>query len=157
MTTSPITARRHDAAGRDNAETVAEIYAAFGRGDVPAVLARLAPDVAWESWTDNFAQRGGVPYLLPRTGREDVAGFFAELATMTVLDFAVLDVIGTGRQVAAEVRASFALPAGGRFADEELHLWTFDDSGLVSRFRHYVDTAKHLAAGAGADTTRGDA
>ena len=156
MTTSSITtAASPDAAAGDNAATVAEIYAAFGRGDVPAVLARLAPDVAWESWTDNFAQRGGVPYLLPRTGREDVAGFFAELATMTVLDFAVLDIIGSGRQLVAEVRASFALPNQGRFADEELHLWTFDDSGLVSRFRHYCDTAKHLAASGGADTLAG--
>ena len=142
------------AAGTGNAATAADIYAAFGRGDVPAVLARLAPDVAWESWTDNSAQRGGVPYLVPRTGPGDVAGFFAELATMTVLDFAVLDLIGTGRQVAAEVRASFALPNGGRFADEEVHLWTFDDAGRVCRFRHYVDTAKHLAAHAGADTTQ---
>ena len=154
MTIGSITPPRGDAAREDNAETVADIYAAFVRGDTPAVLARLAPDVAWESWPDNFAQRGGVPYLMPRSGRDEVTGFFTEVATMTVLDFAVLDLIGTGRQVAAEIRASFALPNGGRFADEELHLWTFGDTGLVIRFRHYVDTAKHLAAHAGRDTTR---
>jgi ketosteroid isomerase-like protein len=61
-------------------------------------------------------------------------------------------VIGSGRQVAAEVRASFALPDGGRFADEEVHLWTFDDAGRVVRFRHYLDTAKHIAAARGEDT-----
>jgi ketosteroid isomerase-like protein len=156
MTTSPVaTLTSEDAGGESNAAAVTEIYAAFERGDVPAILARLAPDVAWESWTDNFAQRGGVPYLVPRAGRDDVVGFFAELATMTVLRFAVLDVIGSGRQVAAEVAASFALPNGGRFADEELHLWTFDEAGLVTRFRHYADTAKHLAAGDGMDTIRG--
>jgi ketosteroid isomerase-like protein len=138
-----------------NAAAVAEIYAAFGRGDVPAILATLADDVAWDEWQDSFAQRAGVPYLAPRAGRDDVAGFFGELATMTVLDFAVLDIIGSGRQVAAEVRASFALPNGGRFADEELHLWTFDDRGRVSRFRHYCDTAKHIAAGRGENTLAG--
>ena len=47
MTTSPVTT--------SNAATVADAYAAFGRGDVPAVLDRLAPDVAWEHWSDNFA------------------------------------------------------------------------------------------------------
>ena len=155
MTISSITAPSQHVARENNAETVADIYAAFARGDMPAILARLARDVAWESWPDNFAQRGGVPYLAPRRGHDEVTGFFTELATMTVLDFAVLDLIGTGRQVAAEIRASFALPNGGRFADEELHLWTFGDTGLVIRFRHYVDTAKHLAANAGRDTTRG--
>jgi ketosteroid isomerase-like protein len=148
MTSTPTTST-------GNAAVVAAVYEAFGRGDVPAVLDRLAPDVAWDHWPDNFAQRGGVPYLVPRWGRADVAGFFAEIARMTVLDFAVLDLIGDGRQVVAEVRASFALPDGGRFADEELHLWTFDDAGLVCRFRHYCDTAKHLAASGGADTLAG--
>jgi ketosteroid isomerase-like protein len=163
MTTSPTTdtadrTTAHgatDDAATDTAATVAVLYAAFGRGDVPAILERLAPDVAWDDWADNFAQRAGVPHLLPRHGRDEVAGFFAVLAPMTLLDFAVLDLIGTGRQVVAEVRASFALPNGGRFADEELHLWTFDEAGRVSRFRHYCDTAKHIAATGGADTLAG--
>jgi ketosteroid isomerase-like protein len=138
----------------DNAATIADVYAAFGRGDVPAILDRLAPDIAWEEWDEpTFAQRAGVPHLLARTGPAHVAGFFAVLGSYTVLDFAVLDIIGSGRQVVAEVRASFALPGGGRFADEELHLWTFDDGGRVTRFRHYSDTAKHIAATRGEDTT----
>src|SRR4051812_6450503 len=112
----------------DNAATVAEVYAAFGRGDAPAILDRLADDVAWEDWSDNFAQRAGVPEMAARRGRAEVGNFFALVGTWTVLDFAVLDVIGTGRQVAAEVRVSFAVPGGGRFTDEEIHLWTFDDA-----------------------------
>ena len=136
----------------DNAATVAAIYEAFGRGDVPAILERLADGVAWEHWADNYAQRAGVAHLVRRDGRADVAGFFGVIGAWTVLDFAVLDVIGTGRQVVAEVRASFALPGGGRLADEELHLWTFGEDGLVVRFRHYCDTAKHIAVSAGRDT-----
>jgi uncharacterized protein len=146
-TDSPTTART-----RDDAATVAEVYAAFGRGDVPAVLDALAEDVAWEDWADNWAQRADVPAMRPRRGRDQVAGFFALLGTWELLEFAVLDVIGSGPQVAAEVRASFALPDGGRFADEEVHLWTFDDAGRVVRFRHYLDTAKHIAAARGEDT-----
>jgi len=145
MTTSSVTT--------GNAATVADVYAAFGRGDVPAILARLADDVAWDDWPDNFGQRAGVPHLTPRRGPAQVAEFFGLLGDYTVQDFAVLDVIGTGRQVVAEIRASFVLPGGGRFADEELHLWTFDDEGRVVRFRHYVDTAKHVAAVRGEDTT----
>jgi uncharacterized protein len=138
----------------DNAATIADVYAAFGRGDVPAILDRLAPGVAWEEWDDpTFAQRAGIPHLAARTGPADVAGFFTVLGSYTVLDFSVLDIIGSGRQVVAEVRASFAMPDGGRFADEELHLWTFDEAGRVIRFRHYCDTAKHIAAARGDDTT----
>jgi len=51
------------------------------------------------------------------------------------------------------VRAEFSLPNGGRFADEEIHLWTFDESGRVVRLRHYLDTAKHIATSRGEDTT----
>jgi ketosteroid isomerase-like protein len=138
------------------ATTVGAMYEAFGRGDVPGILAHLADDVAWEDWSDNFAQRAGVPHLVPRHGRDDAAGFFGLIGGWTVLGFEVLDVIGDGRQVAAEIRASFALPDGGRLADEELHLWTFDDTGRVCRFRHYVDTAKHIAASRGEDTLAGE-
>ena len=35
---------------------------------------------------------------------------------------------------------------GGRYRDEEIHLWTFDNAGKVVRLRHYTDTAKHIAA-----------
>jgi uncharacterized protein len=35
---------------------------------------------------------------------------------------------------------------GGHYRDEEIHLWTFDASGKVTRFRHDTDTAKHIRA-----------
>ena len=68
-------------------------------------------------------------------------------------DFQILDIVGSGRQVVAEVRVDISMPGGGRFVDEELHLWTFEDAGRIVRYRHYSDTAKHLAAAAGTDTT----
>ena len=130
---------------RMNAATVAEVYAAFGRGDVPAILDTLADDVSWDEWPDNFAQRADVAHLRPRRGAAQVVEFFTVIGTWTVRDFAVLGVIGTGRQVVAQVRAAFELPGGARLADEELHLWTFDERGKVIGFRHYCDTAKHIA------------
>jgi ketosteroid isomerase-like protein len=84
-----------------NAATVAGIYDAFGRGDVPAILARLAEDVAWEDWWNNWAQRAGVPAMARRSGPAEVADFFAIVGTWTPHEFAVLDVIGDGRQVVA--------------------------------------------------------
>lgn len=137
-----------------NAATVAEMYSAFGRGDVPAILDQFADNVRFDQWTyGNDAQRAGVEHLQARTGVQGVAEFFATIAGWIPREFTVLDVIGSGSQVVAEIRAGFDLPGGGRFDDEELHLWTFDEAGKVTRFRHYVDTAKHIRAARGEDAT----
>ena len=130
-----------------NLETVQAIYQAFGQGDVPAILAQLAPDARWEGWADHSAQRAGHPLFAARTGA-DAAGFFQQVGqNLQIHDFKVLDIFGSGHQVVAEVDIDCSwLPTGRRSRDEELHLWTFDDAGKVVRFRHYVDTAKQMWA-----------
>jgi ketosteroid isomerase-like protein len=129
-----------------NIEVVAGIYEAFGRGDVPAILARLADDVAWESWTDNSAQRAGVPWMVERRGRAAVQEFFGALQNLHFNVFAVVSIFGSGNQVCAEVVLDATPSEGTRFRDEEIHLWNFDETGHVVRFRHYIDTAKHIAS-----------
>jgi ketosteroid isomerase-like protein len=148
MTTTATTADRSTA----NLATIREIYDAFGRGDIPAILGKIAPDCRWESWENNRAQRQGVPTLQPRTGPAGVAQFFAAVGGLDIHDFGVLDILAGERQVAVEFVIEFSTPAGGRARDEEVHLWTLNDQGQVTRLRHYVDTAKHIAAFAGEDT-----
>jgi ketosteroid isomerase-like protein len=135
-------------------ETIQQLYAAFGRGDVPAILELVSEDVRWEHWADSFLHRAGVPWLTPRSGREGVREFFQIIATFDVSEFQVLDVMAGERQVVAEIVIDASTPDGGRYRDEELHLWTFDETGRICRMRHYVDTAKHIAAASGEDTTR---
>jgi ketosteroid isomerase-like protein len=84
-------------------------------------------------------------HLGPRRGVSQVAAFFASIASWKVEEFSVLDVMSSERQVTAQVKAAFVLPNGNRLMDDELHLWTFDGAGKISRLRHYVDTAKHIA------------
>jgi ketosteroid isomerase-like protein len=131
-----------------NLDTLQSIYQAFGRGDVPTILSALSPDVQWEAWEDHSAQRAGHPLFATRNGPEAAAEFFALLGTnLTIHDFQVLDIFGSGAQAAAEITIDYTyLPTGRRMRDEELHLWTFGDDGRVRRFRHYVDTAKHMRA-----------
>jgi ketosteroid isomerase-like protein len=136
-----------------NQAVIKDIYHAFGRGDIPAILDKIAPDCRWESWENNRAQREGVPTLQQRTGPAGVAQFFAAVSELEIHDFEVLDILASERQVAVEVVIDFSTPAGGRSRDEELHLWTLNDHQQVTRLRHYVDTAKHIAAYAGEDTT----
>jgi uncharacterized protein len=136
-----------------NLAVVEDIYAAFGRGDVSAILPRIAEGCRWESWEDHTGQRAGIAYLQPRTGPAGVAEFFAAVAGLDIHDFQVGDRLTGETKVAVQVIIDASTPSGGRFRDEELHLWTLDDAGRVVAMRHYIDTAKHLAAGAGQDTT----
>jgi uncharacterized protein len=136
-------------------EVVQQLYAAFGRGDIPAILDMVSDDIRWEHWDDSFVQRTDVPSLAPRMGRDGVADFFGSIADWDVTEFDVLDLAASEHQVIAEVVIAATLPNGGRFRDEELHLWGFDSDGKINRMRHYVDTAKHIAAERGEDTTTG--
>lgn len=124
-----------------NLATVKEIYEAFGKGDVPTILSKLAEDVDWEQWEDNFVQKSDVPYLRYKKGIQGVIEFFQEVAKLGIKEFKVLSVMGGANQIAAEIEIETAT-----FRDEEIHLWTFNAVGEVSRFRHYIDTAKHIAA-----------
>jgi uncharacterized protein len=133
----------------DSIKTVQTIYDAFGRGDIPAILEQLAEDVRWEAWSDNHAQAADVPWLRPLVGREAVLQFFGVVGGFQFHDFQVRSLMAGGNQVAADLLVDATVPSGVRMQDEEMHLWTLDDSGKVSRFRHYVDTAKHIAAARG--------
>ena len=131
----------------DHVQTVNAIYQAFGRGDIPAILDCMSPDVHWEAWADNSAQRAGTPHLQPRRGRDGVMAFFNVLGGLQIHEFKVLDVFGGTSQVAAEIVIDFTVQATGRrMRDEEMHLWTFGADGKVLRLRHYIDTAKHAWA-----------
>lgn len=150
MTTAPVQA----SAEQQHLATITALYQAFGRGDVPAVLDLLADDVSWDAdWADNFGQRAPLDHFLPRRGTAQVAEFFAVLAGYTVHDFQVQALMAGGEHVVAKVVIELTTPGGGRFRDEELHLWTIGPDGRVTALRHYIDTAKHLAAARGEDTT----
>lgn len=129
-------------------ETIQAIYQSFGAGDVPAILASLSPEVQWDRWAGHSAQAAGHPLVVERCDPEGVAEFFQRVGeTLAIHEFKVVDIFGSGRQVVAEVVMDCTYQSTGRrLRDEELHLWTFGDDGRVVRFRHYLDTAKHLRA-----------
>jgi len=138
-----------------NAETVAAIYAAFGGGDVPTLLSMLADEVRWESdWEDNYAQRpGGPSFFRPFRGRAALGPFFEAMGANTFHELDVRAVIADGDTVVTRVALEYTMPSGGRYRDEQLHLWTLGPDGKVTALRHFLDTAKLLAATRGEDTT----
>lgn len=127
-----------------NMNTVKAIYEAFGKGDIPAILEYISPEVKWESWKGNTAQSAGVPWLKPRTGKEGVMEFFQVVGGMNFHVFDLHAFMDGGNKIAVELSIDVTLPGGERIQDEEIHLWSFDDTGKVIGLRHYADTHKHI-------------
>jgi len=135
-----------------NAETVLAIYEAFGRGDIPAIMDRVADAVEWEQWDGaNVGQDAGVPWLARRAGKAGVGDFFQAIAdNLEFHGFEPRNILEGANQVAATIAIDATVtPTGERFQDEEIHLWTFDAAGKIVGLRHYVDTAKHIKAAKG--------
>lgn len=130
----------------NNLTTVQNIYAEFAKGNVAPLLEACADDVRWDEWADNSSQNANVPWMLPRTGKEGVVAWLNVFGAMKLHDFRVLGLMEGGNQVASEIVIDAETPNGGRYHDEELILWTFNEAGKVVRLRHYTDTAKHIAA-----------
>lgn len=132
----------------NNLSTVQQIYAAFGQGDIPAIIEHLDDNVQWESWADNSAQKAGVPWLKSQQGKAGAMAFFQCIGSMLqIKEFQILNLMEGGNQVAVEFILEADVPGtGGHFRDEEMHLWTFNEAGKVTRLRHYTDTHKHLKA-----------
>jgi ketosteroid isomerase-like protein len=128
-----------------NEQTVKDVYAAFQRGDVTAIVAHVTDDVDWRNdrvesrecpWNGNFSGKANLP------------GFFKALAEH--LDFLVFDVqaiVASGSAVAVYLRIESTVRKNGRsLKTDSVHFWTFNDRGQITRYRHFTDTAAELAA-----------
>jgi ketosteroid isomerase-like protein len=126
-----------------NVGTVQEIYGAFGRGDVPAILEKLHEDVSWDA-----DETPGVPWLKARRGRGNVAGFFEALAPLQFDHFEPHTFFESGDKIFVLLRMDMvAKSTGAKYHFEnEGHLWQFDSAGKVIAYQHVTDTAKHRAA-----------
>jgi uncharacterized protein len=125
-------------------QTIQEIYQAFGRGDVPAILERLAEDVAWEHDAPDYE----VPWLVPGRGKPHVLAFFGVVGSqLSISKFELKNLLEGQQQVVGVIEIEAKVNATGKsFRDLELHLWTFAATGKVARFRHVVDTHQHWLA-----------
>lgn len=119
-------------------DSVLAIYGAFGRGDVPALLALLHPEVEW-SVTSDAPGAEHVPMLRHGVGRDAAARYFAGVAELEVQAFDVDRILVDGDVAVAEIRLQAAHRGTGRRASmAELHHWTVRD-GQVVRYRPYLD------------------
>jgi len=128
---------------------VQNLYAAFGRGDVPTILAGLREDVVWGLNADPASpSAAAIPTFRLHSGRADVASFFSGLGRDLEFHTFVPQSFTAGpRAVACLVVIETTVRATGRrLRVESLHHFTFDEAGLVSHFREFTDTLAIAAA-----------
>jgi len=125
-------------------ETVQTIYQAFGRGDVPTIMALISPDVSWE----HGAPDHGIPWLKPGRGLAHVGEFFQTVGReLNISRFDVQQLYAAGDQVIAQIAIELTVKATGKqVQDFELHHWHFGADGKVHAFRHVADTHQHWLA-----------
>jgi uncharacterized protein len=126
----------------DNGRTIAGMYEAFGRGDVPHVLAQMTPDVEWiETEAESIPTHGA--FASPQEVLESVFAkvpeYFEQFELRPELWVeAGDDVVVTGR-VVARTRTGRKLDA------PYTHVFCFRD-GKVCRNDNFHDTALWVAA-----------
>ncbi|HEX8560925.1 MAG TPA: nuclear transport factor 2 family protein [Pyrinomonadaceae bacterium] len=121
----------------ENRKAVQAIFEAFGRGDVPGVLAHLAEDVEWRA-----PGPAAVPYLGERRGHAGAAEFFTQLGTNVEFEsFEPLGFVAEGDRVVALGRERGRVRATGKTFDNEWALVFTFSGGRVTRFQLYEDTA----------------
>jgi uncharacterized protein len=123
---------------KQNIDTVKQVYEAFGRGDVEAILAVVADDVDWAS----EAQSAGAPWHGVHKGKGEVPKFFQALGeTAEVTRFEPLAYADSGDDVMTVVRFGMRIPATGKQGEMDLHHWFRFADGKIARYRGTEDTA----------------
>ena len=127
---------------QQNVEKVKAMYAAFGRGDIPAVLAELAADVEWVVYGPPI-----IAYAGTRRGPSEVAGFFEALATTQENhELSIDSYVAQGDVVVTLGRHAARVKATGKSFDSPIaHVFRFRD-GKVSKLDDFGDTSRIAAA-----------
>ena len=125
-----------------NIKVISEVYQAFGRGDVAAILDAVTDDVDWAA----EAASSAAPWYGVRHGKDAVAAFFAAFgSTMDVEEFTPVSLAANDTDVLTVVRFRSRSRATGKTAAMDLHhLFTFRD-GKIAYYRGTEDTAQTQA------------
>jgi uncharacterized protein len=118
-----------------NLNSVRGVYDAFARGDIPAVLGFLSPDINW-------TEAEGFPYGGTYTGPDAVLeGVFMRLGTEWEGFAAVPDefIDGGGTVVVLGKYSGTYKATGKSFQANFAHVWKVRE-GKAVRFVQYVDT-----------------
>lgn len=119
-----------------NVATVRSVYENFGKGDIPAVLGVLSPDIEWTEGSQAFLPHGGV-HRSPSAVAERVFG----QVVANFDDFAVVPerFYDAGDIVVVEGRTVGMSKRGGVLDAPTCWVWTVRE-GLITANHNYHDT-----------------
>jgi hypothetical protein len=123
-----------------NVQMMKDLYAAFGRGDIPTVLAVMDPGIEWHEAEGNPYHPGDQVWRGPDAVMQNL---FVRLATewdgFTAHPREFYD---AGPAVVVEGRYTGTYKkTGGKFDAQVCHVWKIRD-GKITSFQQYVDTAQ---------------
>lgn len=125
----------------ENIDFVRELYGAFGRGDVPAVLGAMTEDIEWY-------EAEGMPYGGVHRGPQAIAENVLGPVTQDIDGFTVTpeEFYAGGDEVVAVVRyTGTGVETGKELELPAVHAWTVRD-GKLARFRQFADATVFNAA-----------
>ena len=122
---------------------VERLYAAYGQGDVDAVLAELADDVDWATEADGSS----VPWWGAFRGKAAVPAFFHAIgSSVDVTEFDIVSLTANDTDVVATVHWTFTVKATGKSASMYMQHWWRFARGKIVFFRGSEDTAQSAEA-----------
>ena len=123
-----------------NVQTVMGNYAAFGKGDVPAILSTLAPNCTWY----HAGNPAIVPFAGSFTGPQEIGSkFFAMIPTaVQITTFEPSLQSEEGNVVVTSVHIKGKGVATGKEYENTVEMrWTFDAAGKVVDYKNIFDPA----------------
>jgi uncharacterized protein len=126
-----------------NKKFVQDLYAAFMRGDIQAIVDACAPDVTWGI----VGREQDLPMLGIRSGKAGVAVFFQTMHDIhDITEFEPKTFVAAEDKVFVWGRYRWIMRANGCPGENEwLHVATIQD-GRIASWRGYNDTAYLVAA-----------
>ena len=127
---------------QENERVVQQMYAAFGRGDVPGVLDTLADDIEWR-----IAGPSELPYAGIHRGRDEVAKFFETFGRAAEFEvFEPREYFSRGDKVVVLGHERQRVKATGQVVETEWAMVFTVSAGKIARFHNFVDTHAVAAA-----------
>ena len=123
-----------------NVSVVRDIYAAFGRGEVPVVLGAFDAKIEWRQAEGNPYEPSGKAWVGPDAVLQKLfMRLGAEWDGFVVHPKVFHD---AGATVVVEARYTGTYKSSGKALDAQVcHVWKIRD-GKVTSFQQYVDTAQ---------------
>jgi len=123
--------------GRTPTEVVAAMFAAFGEGNVDAVIDVLDPEVIWFVPGD----RAVVPWSGTWRGHEEMRRFFGVIAVSAEpRAFEIRRLLANGEDVVALGRFAYFYPTSGRVFDDEFAMHFTVRDGRIRTYRIHEDS-----------------